>query len=265
MVPMIRLETMNLRKSFSSGEVLGGVSLRAEKGDVITLLGASGSGKSTLLRCINLLENPTEGRIFVGGEEIRLQRGRRGDLESADSGQLQRLRTKVGMVFQNFNLWSHMTAIENVMEGPRHVLRISKQEALARAEAFIARVGLHEKRHDYPSRLSGGQQQRVAIARALAMEPDVLLFDEPTSSLDPELVGDVLRVIRQLAAEGRTMVIATHEMDFAKEVSNRSIFLHAGVIEEQGPTAELFANPKSQRLSSFLSRSRGAKEGHRRE
>ncbi|MCS6878247.1 MAG: ATP-binding cassette domain-containing protein [Geminicoccaceae bacterium] len=245
------LEVEDVRKAFGSLEVLKGVSLRAHKGDVIALLGASGSGKSTLLRCINLLELPDAGRIRVTGEEIRLV-PRRGRLVPADRRQVERARTRLGMVFQQFNLWSHMTVLENVIEAPVHVLGLPKREAVERAEALLAKVGIFEKRHHYPAQLSGGQQQRAAIARALAMEPAVLLFDEPTSALDPELVGEVLKVMRDLALEGRTMLVVTHEIGFAAEVASEVLFLHEGRIEERGPPAEVLGRPRSARLRQFL-------------
>jgi arginine/ornithine transport system ATP-binding protein len=248
-----KLRVEDLHKRFGSVEVLKGVSLTAQAGDVIALIGSSGSGKSTLLRCINLLEQPHAGRIVLAGEELRLTPGRHGELHAADARQLQRLRSRLAMVFQHFNLWSHMTAIENIVEAPIRVLGVARDEAVARAEALLARVGVAHRKNLYPSQLSGGEQQRVAIARALAMEPEVMLFDEPTSALDPELVGEVLRVMRDLAAEGRTMIVVTHEMGFAREVANQLVFLHKGVIEEQGVPREVLAAPKSERLRGFLS------------
>ncbi|NIX76215.1 ABC transporter ATP-binding protein [Microvirga terricola] len=242
----------NLRKSFGSLEVLKGVSLDAKEGDVISILGASGSGKSTMLRCINMLEVPDSGDIRIGGETIKLKQGRRG-MEPADRGQVDRIRSRVAMVFQSFNLWSHMTILENVIEAPVHVQKRPKAECIAEAEELLAKVGIADKRNQYPSHLSGGQQQRAAIARALAMRPNVMLFDEPTSALDPELVGEVLRVMRSLAEEGRTMLVVTHEMGFARDVSNRVVFLHKGVVEEEGPPAEVFGAPKSERFKQFIS------------
>ena len=242
----------DIHKSFGELEVLKGVSLTAHEGDVIAMLGSSGSGKSTFLRCINLLETPNSGKITVSGESLKLRPGKSGSLEPEDPKQIQRVRTKLSMVFQSFNLWSHMTVLQNVIEAPIHVLKMPKAEALERAEAIMQRVGVYERKSYYPSHLSGGQQQRVAIARALAMDPDVMLFDEPTSALDPELVGEVLRVMRGLAEEGRTMVVVTHEMGFAKEVSSETIFLHQGLIEEKGPPQEVFNNPKSERFRQFL-------------
>ncbi len=246
------LEVEDIHKSFGRLRVLEGISLTARQGDVIALLGASGSGKSTFLRCINLLELPDAGRIRITGEEIRLVPGRRGGLVPADRRQVERARARLGMVFQQFNLWSHMTVLQNVIEAPVHVLRLPRREAIARAEALLAKVGLFERRHDYPAHLSGGQQQRAAIARALAMEPAVLLFDEPTSALDPELVGEVLKVMRDLALEGRTMLVVTHEIGFAAEVASEVVFLHRGRIEERGPPAEVLARPRSERLRQFL-------------
>jgi ABC-type histidine transport system ATPase subunit len=247
----LALEVSELHKRFGALEVLKGVSLSADNGDVISMIGSSGSGKSTLLRCINLLETPDAGEVRVGGELFRMARGRHG-AQPADRGQVDRIRTRLGMVFQSFNLWSHMTVLENLIEAPVHVLGRSRAEAVARAEALLAKVGIADKRDHYPAHLSGGQQQRAAIARALAMEPQVMLFDEPTSALDPELVGEVLRVMRDLAEEGRTMLIVTHEVGFAREVSSRTVFLHQGRIEEEGPPRELFGNPRSERLRQFL-------------
>ena len=237
-----------LRKSFGTFEVLRGVSLRACEGDVVAIIGGSGSGKSTLLRCINFLETPTSGRIVIGGEEIRL----RSDGTPANRRQIEQARRRLGMVFQQFNLWTHKTILENLTEVPVHVLGVPRAEAVARAMALLTRVGLAEKAGAYPAFLSGGQQQRAAIARALAIDPRAMLFDEPTSALDPELVGEVLNVIRDLAAEGRTMILVTHEMKFAREVASHVIYLHNGLIEEQGPPADLFGAPRSDRLKQFL-------------
>ena len=251
--PTLKLQVEDLHKRFGSHEVLKGVSLRAVAGDVISIIGSSGSGKSTLLRCINLLEKPQQGRIVVAGEALRLKPDARGDLQAADPQQLQRLRTKLAMVFQHFNLWAHLTVLQNIIEAPVQVLGLPRDEAVAIARRYLARVDLGGMEDRYPAHLSGGQQQRVAIARALAMEPEVMLFDEPTSALDPELVSEVLRVMQALAQEGRTMVVVTHEMGFAREVANHLIFLHQGRIEEQGRPAEVLANPKSERLAQFLS------------
>ena len=237
-----------LRKSFGTLEVLKGVSLTACEGDVVAIIGGSGSGKSTMLRCINFLETPSAGKIVINGEEVAcLPSG-----APANRRQIEKLRTRLGMVFQSFNLWSHRTLLENVIEVPVHVLKIPRAQAVARAQALLQRVGLAEKAETYPAFLSGGQQQRAAIARALAIEPRVMLFDEPTSALDPELVGEVLNVIRDLAAEGRTMILVTHEMKFAREVASHVIYLHNGVIEEEGPPEAVFGSPKSDRLKQFL-------------
>jgi len=249
----LKLQVEDIHKRFGSNEVLRGVSLTAHAGDVISIIGSSGSGKSTFLRCINLLEKPHRGRIVVAGEELRLNPGAGGQLEAADPRQLQRLRTKLAMVFQHFNLWAHMTVLQNIIEAPVHVLKLPHDQAVATARKYLAKVGLEGKEDAYPAHLSGGQQQRVAIARALAMEPEVMLFDEPTSALDPELVSEVLKVMKNLALEGRTMVVVTHEMGFAREVANHLIFLHQGVIEEEGEPARVFASPRSERLAQFLS------------
>ena len=246
------LDIEDVHKRFGALEVLKGVSLSARKGDVTALIGSSGSGKSTFLRCINLLEVPDQGRIVVGGEEVRLSTDKKGQAAPADWSQVNRIRTRLGMVFQNFNLWSHMTVLENLIEAPVHVQKRGKAEATERAHELLAKVGIPEKAHHFPAHLSGGQQQRAAIARALAMEPSVMLFDEPTSALDPELVGEVLRVMRQLAEEGRTMVIVTHEMSFAREVASEVIFLHEGRVEERGPPSQVFDAPKSERCRQFL-------------
>jgi ABC-type histidine transport system ATPase subunit len=241
----------DLHKSYGANEVLKGVSLRAARGDVIAIIGSSGSGKSTFLRCINFLEHPSAGRITVNGQQIRLAPDRHGALVP-DPRQLQQIRTRLAMVFQHFNLWSHMTVLENVVEAPLHVLRLPRKEALERARNYLSKVGIDQFRDAYPAHLSGGQQQRVAIARALAMEPSVLLFDEPTSALDPELVGEVLKVMKGLAEEGRTMVVVTHEMAFARDVASHAMFLHQGRVEEEGVPAEVFGNTRSGRLRQFL-------------
>jgi arginine/ornithine transport system ATP-binding protein len=248
----IKLQVDNIHKRFGNNEVLKGVSLTAHAGDVISIIGSSGSGKSTFLRCINLLEKPHEGRIVVAGEDIKLKAGAHGELGAADAKQLARMRTKLAMVFQHFNLWAHMTVLQNIIEAPIHVLGMPRDQAIVTARKYLDKVGLEGKEDSYPGHLSGGQQQRVAIARALAMEPEVMLFDEPTSALDPELVTEVLRVMQNLAQEGRTMVVVTHEMGFAREVSNQVIFLHQGRIEEQGPPAQVLTTPKSERLGQFL-------------
>jgi ABC-type histidine transport system ATPase subunit len=251
--PIPALTVENLHKSFGSIEVLKGVSLTAPEGHVTSILGSSGSGKSTFLRCINLLEIPNAGTVTVKGETIRMCKNRRGSLVPEDLKQVERIRSRLGMVFQSFNLWSHMTVLENLIEAPVHVLGISKKEAIARADALLHKVGIYERRDYYPAHLSGGQQQRAAIARALAMDPEVMLFDEPTSALDPELVGEVLRVMRDLAKEGRTMLVVTHEMSFARDVSSQVIFLHQGRVEEQGTPQQVLENPRSERCRQFLS------------
>jgi len=217
------------------------------------LIGSSGSGKSTFLRCINLLEQPNEGKLSLGGEDLKLVRDRDGSLRALDAKQLQRWRARLAFVFQNFNLWQHRTVLENVIEAPVHVLGQPKAQALERAKELLARVGVSHRQDVYPAQLSGGEQQRVAIARALAVDPEVMLFDEPTSALDPELVGEVLKVMRDLAAEGRTMIVVTHEMGFAREVSNHCMFLHQGLVEEQGDPREILSRPQSTRLQQFLS------------
>ncbi|TWI53369.1 L-arginine ABC transporter ATP-binding protein [Pseudomonas duriflava] len=250
---MFKLEVQDLHKRYGDHEVIKGVSLAAKAGDVISIIGSSGSGKSTLLRCINLLEQPHAGKIVLNGEELKLSPTKGGALKAADARQLQRMRSRLAMVFQHFNLWSHMTVMQNIIEAPVHVLGVSKDEAIARAERYLDKVGVSHRKHAYPAHMSGGEQQRVAIARALAMEPEVMLFDEPTSALDPELVGEVLKVMQDLAQEGRTMVVVTHEMGFAREVSNQVIFLHQGRIEEVGNPREVLANPRSERLKQFLS------------
>ena len=250
---MYKLEVGDLHKSYGSHEVLKGVSLAAKAGDVISIIGSSGSGKSTFLRCINLLEQPNSGSIVLNGEALKLVASKHGGLKAADPKQLQRLRSRLSMVFQHFNLWSHMTALENVMEAPVHVLGMGKREAREKAEHYLNKVGVAHRMNAWPAHMSGGEQQRVAIARALAMEPEVMLFDEPTSALDPELVGEVLKVMQDLALEGRTMVVVTHEMGFAREVSNQLVFLHQGLVEERGDPRKVLLNPQSERLQQFLS------------
>jgi arginine/ornithine transport system ATP-binding protein len=247
------LQVEDIHKSFGEIEVLKGISLTANDHDVISILGSSGSGKSTFLRCINLLETPTSGSVWVKGELIEMKEQRNGDVVPANRKQVDRIRSRLAMVFQQFNLWSHMTVMENVCEAPVHVLKVPKKEAKERAESVLQRVGLFDRKDYYPAHLSGGQQQRAAIARALAMDPDLMLFDEPTSALDPELVGEVLRVMRGLAEDGSTMLVVTHEMGFAKEVSNRVMFLHEGRVEEDGTPEEVFDHPKSARFKEFLS------------
>ncbi|SOE18298.1 amino acid ABC transporter ATP-binding protein (PAAT family) [Hoeflea halophila] len=246
------VEVADLRKRFGDLEVLKGVSLTAGNGDVVAIIGGSGSGKSTLLRCINMLELPTSGAVSIQGETIEMQPDGRDGLRPANAAQLRRIRTRLAMVFQSFNLWQHMTVLGNVIEAPVQVMGVPRDEAIARAEKLLERVGLSDKRDVYPAFLSGGQQQRAAIARALAVEPEVMLFDEPTSALDPELVGEVLAVIADLAREGRTMLLVTHEMKFAREVANHVVFLADGVIEEEGPPDLVYSAPKSERLQKFL-------------
>jgi ABC-type histidine transport system ATPase subunit len=255
MAPTTILQGLDICKRFGTNEVLKGVSVTSLKGDVISMIGSSGSGKSTFLRCLNLLEQPNAGRIVLDGEELNLVPDKLGTLKVSSQPQLQRLRSQVSMVFQHFNLWAHMTALENVIEAPIHALGLSKAEAVERADAYLQRVGVYHRKDAFPAHLSGGEQQRVAIARALAMEPKVMLFDEPTSALDPELVGEVLRVMRTVAEEGRTMIVVTHEMGFAREVSNKVVFLHEGQIEEQGEPNEVLLRPRSDRLRAFLSNS----------
>ncbi|PCR98039.1 ABC transporter ATP-binding protein [Pseudomonas allokribbensis] len=249
---MYKLEIQDLHKSYGAHQVLKGVSLQAQAGDVISIIGSSGSGKSTFLRCINLLEQPNAGSIVLNGEPLKLVANKLGGLKAAEPRQLQRMRSRLSMVFQHFNLWSHMSALENVMEAPVHVLGVGKKEAREKAEHYLNKVGVAHRKDAWPAHMSGGEQQRVAIARALAMEPEVMLFDEPTSALDPELVGEVLRVMQDLAQEGRTMVVVTHEMGFAREVSNQLVFLHKGLVEERGDPREVLVNPQSERLQQFL-------------
>ncbi|WP_151702483.1 ABC transporter ATP-binding protein [Nitrincola alkalilacustris] len=243
-----------IHKRYGNLEVIKGVDLVARKGDVICLIGSSGSGKSTLLRCANLLEIPQQGDIQFEGEHV-LWKGNDSDRQPADPKQVIRFRTKLSMVFQQFNLWSHMSILQNVIEAPVTVLGQERPAAEKLGQALLDKVGIGDKSHAYPSQLSGGQQQRAAIARALAMEPTAMLFDEPTSALDPELEQEVIRVIKALAAEGRTMIIVTHDMNLARDVADHVIFLHQGLIEEQGPPAEVLNNPKSERLRGFLSAS----------
>ncbi len=246
------VEVRGLHKNFGPLHVLKGLDLEAYRGDVISIIGSSGSGKSTFLRCINMLEVPDAGEVLVAGEQISLVDDGKNARKPGDQKQINRIRASLGMVFQNFNLWSHMSILENVIEAPVHVLGRSKKQMKIVGAELLEKVGIGEKADQYPAQLSGGQQQRAAIARALAMEPDVLLFDEPTSALDPELVGEVLRVIRALADEGRTMLIVTHEMSFAREVSSKVMFLHEGRIEEQGSPEKVFDDPASERCQQFL-------------
>lgn len=246
------IEIRDLHKSYGDLEVIKGVDIAANAGDVVSLIGSSGSGKSTILRCANLLEDSQQGDILFKGEAVHW-RGHGLHRHPADKHQVIRMRTNLSMVFQQFNLWSHMSILQNVMEAPVTVLGRDKAEAEASARKYLDKVGIGDKCDAWPAQLSGGQQQRAAIARALAMEPEALLFDEPTSALDPELEQEVVKVIKDLANEGRTMLLVTHDMRLAADVSDNVIFLHQGKIEEQGPPAELFGNPKSERLQQFLS------------
>jgi len=246
------IDIRNLHKSFGALEVLKGVSLTAPRGHVLALIGSSGSGKSTLLRCANLLEDSQEGDILFEGEAVHW-RGTGLQRHPADKAQVTRIRTNLSMVFQQFNLWAHMTILQNVMEAPVTVLKRESEEVESKAREYLAKVGIGDKCDVWPAQLSGGQQQRAAIARALCMEPRALLFDEPTSALDPELEQEVIRVIKALAAEGRTMIIVTHDMSLARDVSDHVVFLHQGLIEEEGPPETLFGAPKSERLQQFLS------------
>ncbi|MEL6689711.1 MAG: ATP-binding cassette domain-containing protein [Pseudomonadota bacterium] len=246
------IEIKNLHKAYGALEVLKGVDISAARGDVISLIGSSGSGKSTLLRCCNLLEDSQQGDILFEGEAVKWA-GSGLARRPADKKQVLKMRTNLSMVFQQFNLWSHLTILQNVMEAPVHVLGRDKAEAEDTARSLLDKVGIGDKCERYPAELSGGQQQRAAIARGLAMEPKALLFDEPTSALDPELEQEVIKVIRGLADEGRTMIIVTHDMAMARDVSNHVVFLHQGLIEEEGDPATLFGAPKSERLQQFLS------------
>ncbi|MGW5311455.1 amino acid ABC transporter ATP-binding protein [Nocardia thailandica] len=240
-------------KSFGALQVLKGITLEASPGDVLCLIGPSGSGKSTFLRCINHLEQVTAGRLYVDGELVGYTE-RNGKLYEMHPREAARQRRDIGMVFQHFNLFPHRTALENVIEAPTQVKKVRKADAVRRAEELLDRVGLADKAGAYPAQLSGGQQQRVAIARALAMDPKLMLFDEPTSALDPELVGEVLTVMRELAASGMTMVVVTHEMGFAREVADQLVFMDGGVVVEAGVPSEMLANPEHKRTKAFLSR-----------
>jgi len=249
----VALGAHDIHKSFGNLEVLSGVSLEARRGDVVALIGSSGSGKSTFLRCLNLLEVPDKGDIRVGDVRIDFKSGPRARRVVSDRRQAEALRRRTSMVFQSFNLWHHMTVLENIIEAPIHVHGQTRRQAIEKARELLDKVGLSQREDYYPSQLSGGQQQRAAIARALAVDPDVILCDEPTSALDPELVGEVLKVMAQLAAEGRTMIVVTHEMAFARDVASHAVFLHKGKIEEEGHPSRLFSNPSSERLEQFLS------------
>ena len=246
------IETRNLHKAYGALEVIKGVDIVAHQGDVVSLIGSSGSGKSTILRCLNLLEDSQQGEILFNGEPVTWK-GTGHARRPADPKQVLRIRTNLSMVFQQFNLWAHLTILQNVMEAPVTVLGRDRAEAEAAARNYLAKVGIGDKCDAWPAQLSGGQQQRAAIARALAMEPQALLFDEPTSALDPELEQEVVKVIKDLATEGRTMMIVTHDMKLAADVSDQVIFLHEGRIEEEGAPDTLFGSPKSERLKGFLS------------
>ena len=250
--PCIRV--VDVHKKFGTLDVLKGVSFDVHRGSVVSMIGASGSGKSTLLRCINRLETPTSGEVFIEGEPMGVRIDAAGRRTPRPLSEINRIRRDLGMVFQQFNLWPHMTVLGNIIEAPIRARGMSRQDAKALGQACLRQVHLAEKADEYPARLSGGQQQRVAIARALAMQPKVMLFDEPTSSLDPELTDEVLSVMRELARAGTTMIVVTHEMGFAREVSDRVIFLHGGVIEEDGPPEKVFGAPTSDRCRQFLAK-----------
>ena len=251
--PKIKFE--NVCKRYGPLTVLDGLDMEIEAGELVTIIGPSGSGKTTVLRVLMTLETIEEGLITIDGEPFNKMRSREGRLVPASAAHLRRIRARIGMVFQNFNLFPHMTALGNCIEAPIHSLGLSKAQALGRAEELLDMVGLSDKRDHYPSQLSGGQQQRVAIARALAMRPEILLFDEPTSALDPEMVGEVLQVIRQLATEhSYTMLLVTHQMGFAREVSNRVCFFDGGKFLEEGPPREFFASPRHERTRQFLNK-----------
>lgn len=245
-----KLQVEGLTKSLGHQAVLRGITFTANKGDVIVLLGSSGSGKSTLLRCLDLLIYPDAGTIKVNTDVFHFDAAQK--FHRPKASQVRELRKKVGMVFQQFNLWAHMTVLENLIEAPIHVLGQTKKATIEQAQTLLKKVGLSDKQDCYPEQLSGGQQQRAAIARALMMKPEIMLFDEPTSALDPENVGEVLNVMQALAAEGMTMLIATHEMQFARKVANRVLFLDQGMIVEQGPSKELFESPQTERFKRFL-------------
>lgn len=245
-----KIKATNIWKKFNNLEVLKGIDLEVNEGEVVAVIGPSGGGKSTLLRCLNKMETIDKGSITIDGEE--LCRETSGGTEYVKNNDVRRIACKMGMVFQQFNLFPHMTVLENLIEAPVNVQKRDKAEVIKEAEVLLAKVGLSEKRDVYPRKLSGGQQQRVAIARALAMKPAIMLFDEPTSSLDPELTGEVLRTMRELADEKMTMVVVTHEMGFAREVATKVVFMADGHVQEQGSPEEIFVNPKNERLKSFL-------------
>ncbi|MGY2137061.1 amino acid ABC transporter ATP-binding protein [Pseudomonas reactans] len=248
------IEALDIHKSFGTLQILKGISLQVRRGEVVVLIGASGSGKTTFIRCINLLEDIQGGRIRVNGRAMGYRERSDGSLVRDSERNIARQRRDIGMVFQRFNLFPHMTALENIIEAPIQVLGTPRAEALEQARGLLARVGLADKANHYPSMLSGGQQQRVAIARALAMKPQAMLFDEPTSALDPETVGEVLQVMKELAEEGMTMVVVTHEMGFAREVADRVVVLDQGELIEQGPPEQIFSHPRHPRTRAFLSR-----------
>jgi ABC-type histidine transport system ATPase subunit len=249
---MIRVE--DLHKSFGLLQVLCGIDLVVTKGEVVCVVGPSGSGKSTLLRCLNFLESPTKGRIYIDGELLGFRAAKNGELRRDSEANVNRIRTEIGMVFQHFNLWPHKNVLENIIEAPMLVRRLSRRAAIEGATRLLDKVGLADKTLEYPAKLSGGQQQRVAIARALAMQPKIMLFDEPTSALDPELVGEVLDVMRRLAGEGMTMVVVTHEMHFARDVADRVLFIDQGIILEEGTPEQIFTAPNNDRAKQFLVR-----------
>ena len=257
-----RIRVADVHKRFGPLEVLRGVSFDVYSGNVVSVIGASGSGKSTLLRCVNYLEPPNAGEVYLEGEPLGSRLDSDGRRRPRSLAEINRMRRELGVVFQQYNLWPHMTVLGNVVEAPIRVRKLPRSEAVAIAEECLRRVQLIDKAAEYPARLSGGQQQRAAIARALAMRPMAILFDEPTSSLDPELTDEVLGVMRKLAADGTTMIVVTHEMAFAREVSDRVIFLHDGLIEEEGPPSELFGAAKSERLRRFLKKYRNLTNGH---
>ncbi len=254
---MAIVEIEDLHKNFGPLEVLKGISMEVKQGEVVTIIGRSGSGKSTLLRCVNFLEQPTHGKVTVDGLSVHVEQHK---LTKEQKQTIHEIRLRTGMVFQEFNLFPHLSVIENLIEAPVTVKRMNKDKAIAIAEKFLDKVGMSNKRDEFPNRLSGGQKQRVAIARALTMEPKVMLFDEPTSALDPELIGEVLEVMRQLANEGMTMLVVSHEMDFAHDVSHRVVFMEDGGIAEQGPPGQLFDNPQDPRTRMFLQRIIGEKQ-----
>lgn len=249
MSPLHKVHIQGLHKSFQDHTVLRGVSFSAKAGDVVALMGTSGSGKSTLLRCINLLTTPDDGILQIDHQIMVFNHKAPHPLSARD---IQKLRVRIGMVFQQFNLWAHKTVLENLIEAPLHVLKQPKASAIEQAEALLHQVGLHDKMNAYPAQLSGGQQQRAAIARALMMQPEIMLFDEPTSALDPEMVSEVLGVMQALAADGMTMLVATHELGFARNVASRAVFLDQGVIIEEGSARDMFSKPKTRRFERFL-------------